>query len=227
MPRIVKEYAVRRDEILDSAQRLIYSRGYEPMAIQDILDELDIAKGTFYHYFESKQELLEAVIERLLAQTETILKPIADDPSLTTREKFHDFFDTLARWKTTQKSFLLELLRVWYTDQNAIVRQKMHAESVRRFAPLLNAIVQQGIAEGVFNLAYAERSGGMMLALSEGMNDDIAQVWLSDTPDAEQYAHTQQIIDAYTQALERVLGAAPGFITLADPATLKQWFADS
>ena len=53
MARIVKEEvrAVKRNEILDAASRFIYTTGYEQMTIQDILDELQISKGAFYHYF--------------------------------------------------------------------------------------------------------------------------------------------------------------------------------
>ncbi len=66
MVRVVKDYTVRRNEILDVAQRLMVTTGYEQMTIQDILDGLGISKGAFYHYFSSKQELLEAIIERML-----------------------------------------------------------------------------------------------------------------------------------------------------------------
>ena len=51
MPRIRKDAAVRRSEILDAAQRLIYIKGYESMTIQDILDEAKISKGGFFHHF--------------------------------------------------------------------------------------------------------------------------------------------------------------------------------
>ena len=73
MARIVKEqaYAVKRNEILDVAQRLVYTKGYEQMTIQDILDGLPISKGAFYHYFDSKQALLEALIERMLKEADT------------------------------------------------------------------------------------------------------------------------------------------------------------
>jgi len=53
-------------EILDVAQRLVNTKGYEQMTIQDLLDELQISKGAFYHYFGSKQALLEAIIERIV-----------------------------------------------------------------------------------------------------------------------------------------------------------------
>ena len=60
-----KEYAAKRNQILDVTQGLIYTKGYEQMAIRDILDELQISKGASYHYFDSKPALLEALTERI------------------------------------------------------------------------------------------------------------------------------------------------------------------
>src|SRR5579864_4129663 len=124
MTRIVKTHAVRRNEILDVAGRLIYTKGYEQMTIQDILDGLQISKGAFYHYFDSKQALLEAIIERMQQEVEQILLPIVQDQELSALEKLDRFFATASSWKTARKDFFLALLRVWYTDDNAIVRQK-------------------------------------------------------------------------------------------------------
>src|ERR1700719_1919309 len=58
-------HGVRREAFLDVAQRLVETKGYEAMSIQDVLDALEVSKGAFYHYFHSKQALLEAVVERL------------------------------------------------------------------------------------------------------------------------------------------------------------------
>src|SRR5436853_6404836 len=120
MARIVKEqeYALRRNAILDVAQRLVVTRGYEQMTIQDILDARQISKGAFYHYFDSKQALLEAIIERQLDQVETILLPIVEAPHLPALEKFGQFFATVGHWKMEQKTFVLALLRVWYEAHN-------------------------------------------------------------------------------------------------------------
>ena len=51
MARPVKEheYRVKRSAILDAARRLVQTKGYEQMAIQDVLDDLQISKGAFYH----------------------------------------------------------------------------------------------------------------------------------------------------------------------------------
>ena len=66
MARTVKPPDVRRNEILDVAQRLFYTKGYRKTSVNDIIDEIDIAKGTFYHHFPSKQALLDALTDRVL-----------------------------------------------------------------------------------------------------------------------------------------------------------------
>ena len=144
MARIVKEHVVRRNEILDVAQRLVYTKGYEQMTIQDMLDDLQISKGAFYHYFDSKQELLEALVERLGEEVVQLLLPIVHDPVLPALDKFRRYLATLNRWKIGQKAFILALLHVWFTDDNAIMRQKLRAAAIRdarveRFPIFINA----------------------------------------------------------------------------------------
>ena len=55
--------------ILDVSQRLFIEKGYDNTTIQDIIDELGgLTKGAIYHHFSSKQDILDAVIERLFAK---------------------------------------------------------------------------------------------------------------------------------------------------------------
>jgi AcrR family transcriptional regulator len=223
MVRIVKEHAVRRDEILDEGQRLVYTKGYEQMTIQDILDDLQIAKGTFYHYFGSKQALLEAIIERMLDEVKQVLIPIVEAADMPALEKLQHFFTALGRWKTTQKAFLLALLRVWFTDDNVLVRQKVHATGGKRFTPLLTQIIQQGIEEGIFKSAHPEYVGQVILSISDGLNETLAELLLSSETDHGKLVGIESAIAAYSDAMERVLGAPSGSLVLADNATLREW----
>src|SRR5574341_1811012 len=99
MARTVKQeaYTAKRNAILDSALRLIYTRGYERMTIQDILNDVGISSGAFYHYFDSKPAVLEGFIERIKEEAEKPLLPILHDPHLSALEKLQGFFDTLDR----------------------------------------------------------------------------------------------------------------------------------
>lgn len=63
--KVSKEYNERRKEIVDAARRLFSTKGYNKCTINDILDAVGIAKGTFYYYFSSKEEVLDAIINRV------------------------------------------------------------------------------------------------------------------------------------------------------------------
>jgi len=230
MARIVKEkeYAARRNEILDVAQRLVYTKGYEQMTIQDILDDRHISKGAFYHYFDSKGAVLEALIERMVVvEVIPLLTPIVQDPDLTALEKLNRYFDTAVRWKTAKKTFMLKLLRVWLADENAIVRQKLFAMSAKQVTPLLTQIIRQGIQEGVFQTSYPDQVCHVIVYILQGLSDTIIELLLSSETKRDA-ARIESGVTAYiaalTDALERVLGAPRGSLNLIDPETLKEWF---
>lgn len=226
MARTIKEqeYAVKRNEILDAAQRFVYTKGYEQMSIQDILDELKISKGAFYHYFDSKQALLEALIERRQREAELLLRPILEDPQLSALEKIQRYFDAAANWKTAQKGFFLGLLHGWYNDNNAIVRHKVYAAGVKWFAPQLTLVVCQGIQEGALTTPYPDQVGEVILSLFQGLGDSLANAILSHEPRQDSFQRAEKTVAAYTDALERVLGAPTGSLPLVDVETLKEWF---
>jgi AcrR family transcriptional regulator len=225
MARIVnkEEYEARRNEILDAAQRFIYTEGYDQMTIQEIVDDLQISKGAFYHYFDSKQALLEALIERLLTQAEQIILPIVQDENLPALEKIQRIFSTISRWKASQKEYLLALLSVWYSDDNAIVRQKMLTATITSIAPLLTLAIRQGLQEGVLTTPYPDQAGQVLLSLFQGLGEILGKLLF--TPESNDLQYIENTITAYTDALERVLGAPHGSIVIMDAITIKEWFA--
>jgi AcrR family transcriptional regulator len=226
MARIIKEeeYTGKRNTILDVAQRLIYTKGYEQMTIQDMLDDLQISKGAFYHYFDSKQAVLEALVERMGAEALQLLVPIVHDPALPAFDKFQRYLATANRWKVGQKAFFLALLRVWFTDDNAVVRQKLRAIGIREIAPLLTEIIRQGVKEGVMTTTYPDQVGEVIASLAQDAGETIGLLLLSFNPKHDDMQRVERSVAAYTEAFERVLGVTAGSLTLVDDQTLKEWF---
>ena len=225
MARIVKEeeYAEKRKAILDVAQRLIYSKGYEQMTIQDMLDDLQISKGAFYHYFDSKQAVLEAVVERMGEEGLQLLVPIVHDPALPALDKFQRYIAVANQWKVGRKAFFLALLRVWLTDDNAIVRQKLRATGIGKLAPLLTTIIRQGIQEGVITATYPDQMGEVLAALTQDAGEAIGALILSFDAERDDMQHVERTVAVYTEAFERVLGVAAGSLSLIDDQTLQEW----
>jgi AcrR family transcriptional regulator len=231
MARTVDETAqqAKQNEILDCAQQLIYSSGYEEMSIQDICTRLGISKGAFYHYFESKPALMEALLNRTSQLAVDLIFPILDDPDLPALEKLEKFYENANNWKSDQKAYMLAIFRAWYKDENAIVRQKLLINFTQRFNAPLTRVFRQGIREGVFHPAFPEMAGEVVYSLMMQMSDSCGHLLLEllDTgPSAEDRIASQMesVVGAYTDAIERVLGAKSGSIHLVDMKMLKKWF---
>jgi AcrR family transcriptional regulator len=219
------EHNAKRNEILDAAQRLVYTKGYERMTVQDILVDLGISSGAFYHYFSSKPAVLEALIERMQQEAEQPLLPLVHDPHLSALEKLQRFFATLDRSRIVQKAFIADLLRVWFADDNAIVRQKVDEAIFERRAPLLNLIVRQGIQEGVFTTLYPDHASEIILSIAQGMERILTGLMLAYVQKPGEPRLIDDIVAAYAaciDAIERVLGAPSGFLVRPDAGAVKQ-----
>lgn len=62
-----------RDQIIETADLLFYQQGFEHTSFADIADAVGISRGNFYYHFKSKDDILEAVIERRLADRQAML----------------------------------------------------------------------------------------------------------------------------------------------------------
>ncbi|MEV0271512.1 TetR/AcrR family transcriptional regulator [Hamadaea sp. NPDC050747] len=230
MARTVDESAkaLRRDEFLDAAQRLLESKGYEQMSVQDVLAAVGASKGAFYHYFDSKQSLLEAVVERLADRTAVVLEPVVGRQEVAALDKLAGFFAALAGWKLQRRDLLAALLNAWYSDDNALLRQKLRAGIAERIAPLVARIIEEGVQQHVFTAAHPEQFGRVVVSLIQDLNDRLAELMLAaQRTGVGEFAQAEHAVVAYTQALERMLAAPPGSITLVDPAKLRPWFQPS
>lgn len=226
MPRTVNEtaHARRRDEFLDVAERLLQTKGYDPMSVQDVLAELGTSKGAFYHYFDSKQALLQAVVDRLADRTAAALAPVAADPDLPALDKLLRLFAALASWKVGQRELLVALLRVWHSDVNAVARQKLRPGIADRIAPLLADIIRAGVVEGVFIATLPDHVGRVVVSLVQDLNDRLADLFLAYEREPGDFRDVEQTVAAYTDALERILGVPSGSVVLVEVATLRRWF---
>jgi AcrR family transcriptional regulator len=231
MARTVKaeEFASKRREILNATQRLVLTKGYEQMSIQDVLNEVKISSGAFHHYFASRGALLEAFIELIKQQSGEPLWHIVQDPKLSAIEKLQGFFNTLDSLRVAHKAEVVSIGRVWYSDDNAIVRQKVDEAVMEMRAPLLTEIVRQGIQEGTFTATYPDQAGEVIMSLLQGMGNTHARLLLSfeqKRDDAFDAARIDRIVathEAYMDAIERILGVPSHTFYRASTEAVKFW----
>src|SRR5260370_21519473 len=170
---------VRRDAFLDVEQRLIQTKGYEAMRIQELVEQLEASKGAFYHYFDSKQALLEAVVVRFADGAMASLAPVLNDPELPALTKLERVFAGIAGLKAEQKDLMLAIIEVWNSDGNAIVREKVRRLSERIMIPLFSAVVKQGIDEGTLHVDSPDDTPQVLVALMLGFQLQATDLFLS------------------------------------------------
>src|SRR5207249_2002053 len=125
-------------------QRLIQVKGYEQTSVQDVLDDLETSKGAFYHYFDSKSALLDRVVERMVEGALASAEPIVAALDVPADAKLRGIFAATAAFKSARKEFLLALIQVWLSDDNALGRERFRRSVVLRLPPVTAAITRQG-----------------------------------------------------------------------------------
>ncbi|MFA1819460.1 TetR/AcrR family transcriptional regulator [Virgibacillus oceani] len=213
------EYQAKRNKILDVAYQFIVTKGFEQMSIQNILDQLHISRGAFFHYFRSKHQLLEALIQRMLDDVEQqVLLIIKNERSAT--NKLQGFFVKVSEVKTAQRQLLLQLLEVWYSDNNVLVRKKTREKKIQRFEPLIRQIIYQGMEENSMTGIETEYTSEVVLCLLLDLSDSFASSLLTRKNDP---LDLENKVFAYTQAIERMLGLPARSLSLMDKETIYRW----
>jgi len=195
--RIVKEPEVRKNEILDAAEKLFAAKGFEKATVMDILNATGIAKGTFYYYFKSKEEVQDAIIRRRIDAGLERAKIIASDPNLSPIHKIIAVIMAEKPQNQSQKEFNPAL----HEPSNSLFHQKVLTDCVKSFSPILSDIVKEGITQGIFNTSFPLES--MEILLTSGLA--IFDAYF-DWSIEEQAA----LMPAFLCAMERILGAKEG-----------------
>ncbi|MFZ1771283.1 MAG: TetR/AcrR family transcriptional regulator, partial [Caldilinea sp.] len=218
-----KEYDERYAEFLAVAQELFYSKGYEQTSVQEIIDKVGVAKGTFYHYFGSKVDLLEALVAHLTTQAATALQPLVTDSSLPAMEKLARFFEQVNTFEVTNRDFLLDTMRVLYQEENVLLRVKVQAQSTALLAPLLAQIIHQGIDEGVFSLEHPDATAEILIGMGQGVSAAFERLIVAGETTVIAVARVKRKVAAYERGVERILGAPAESLCLIDPSVLAIW----
>lgn len=163
-----KEYNEKRNEILDAAEKLFSIKGYEKCSVNNILSEVGIAKGTFYYYFKSKEEVLDSVVSRV---NEIILERaeiIASSLELSPVEKIINVILSM----NVQDEIDHELMEGIHKPENALIHQKSLTQMVKSIIPIFDKITQEGIEKGIFKSQYPTQYMQIFLTSSMTLLDE-------------------------------------------------------
>lgn len=175
MKRIVKSPSVRKAEIIKAARRLFLTTEYEKATLQDVMDDLGIAKGTIYHYFDSKEDLLEAVVLDLIdsrfQEIEAKLKEIKGN-ALQKIQKLVELSNMAKEHP--------ELLDQLHRPMNAGMHIRLLAETLLKLTPVYEQLIRQGCEEGIFYTEHPRECAEFILSAIQFLTDTGIHSWTQE-----------------------------------------------
>ena len=185
----------KKDQILDTSLQLFMKKGFDATSISDILSQLDIARGTLYYHFESKEAIMDAIIERLLNQVLEKIEKLMTNNSLSQAEKFMGFFASI---NLTQLTGDEEIVDYFNQPQNALFHEKSNRLLIKKLSPVLAQIISEGMESGLFDTPYPAETAELILVGITGFVDS------KDSPVEEN--QTNRRMESFLYNAARMLG---------------------
>ena len=196
--KTIKEGEVRRREILVAARELFIRKGYEQTSVNDILKIVDIAKGTFYYYFISKEEVLEEIILDIVEEGARRAEEILRDKSIPLVKRI--IMAIMAQTPEFEGSD--EIKEELHKVENAKLERLYLKAMLKRMPLILEEPVMEGIDQNLFHIEYPLECIESILLLGHMMFDCDIFEW-----DVEEYS---QKIQAFLCNAERIMGTKEG-----------------
>lgn len=191
--RVVKEAEVRKNEILDVAERLFGTKGFDRTSTNDILNEIGIARGTLYYHFKSKEEILDAMIGRIMKRLIEKAETVAAQKDVPVLQRLTMMMLSL---NVSDGSLGQELLKQMHKPQNALMHQKMEKSLLSGINPIITGLIKEGAEQGICQTDYPEEAAEMAFLYTNTVFDDLME---------HSEEEKQRKIAAFIYNLERLL----------------------
>ncbi len=195
--RTVKEAEERKNEILDVAERLFGTKGFDNTSTRDILNEVGIARGTLYYHFKSKEDILDAMIDRMTGRLVEKAAALLAKKEIPVLKRLTMMMTAL----NVNGSLGQEIMEQVHKPQNALMHQKMQERLLAGVNPLVTALIREGIAQGICKTEYPAEVAEMTLLYSNTAFDTLAEHGKEER---------ERKINAFIYNLERLLGMERG-----------------
>ncbi|MEM5947544.1 TetR/AcrR family transcriptional regulator [Spirochaetia bacterium 38H-sp] len=201
-----------KEKIINTATNLFLTKGYDTVSIEEIIRNTGIAKGTFYHHFKSKEELLETIVELMAEESLQQLKQILEDDSLSILEKTKRITNKATQYKLDRLPVIIETLKTWLNPASLTMRKKLEELTYKKTLPFYKEYIIQGQKEGTFDIGRMNPSNAarFIITLSLAITTEVAEYLLGLAKNPEYEQKLIELMDSYQYAYERILGLQEG-----------------
>ena len=187
---IMKKGEKRKKMLLKIAYDMFLTNGYENTSVDEIIEKAQIAKGTYYYYFQSKEQMLEEVIDMMIDnETEMAEQIIKTDISVPQK-----IVGILTSMKPTEEEQPIK--NTLFQEENVLMHHKVRKKLIDTLTPLLSEVIKEGVNEGIFKCDNIPERVKMLLIISDGTFNE--------------GTFSQRDISVFIDMTEKLLGAENG-----------------
>ncbi len=218
---IVKDHDERKTEFLDTAMGLFMQNGYDQTSVNAIIDAVGVSKGAFYHYFKSKEELLDAIAARASAAALSTVDTVVNDAEMDAITKLNEVFARTNSFKAQNRELIIAIAKVFYSDSNVLLRSRLTERSISAFSPIIAAIIRQGMDEGSMHVDHPEETARFVMQIGASVVSEFAKPLTDGRANPEAIEKILTIMNVYTTSIERILGIPEGSLQLVDASMIR------
>ena len=186
----MKKGEKRKQELLKIGYDMFLTRGYENTSVDEIIEKVQIAKGTYYYYFQSKEQMLEEVIDMMIdSETEMAKQVITMDISVPQK-----IVGILASMKPSEEEEPIK--NTLFQQENVLMHYKVRKKLIDIIAPLLSEVIKEGVNEGIFECENIPERVKMLLIISDSTFNE--------------GTFSEKDISVFIDMTEKLLGAESG-----------------
>ena len=183
----MKKGEKRKKMLLKIAYDLFLTKGYENTSVDEIIEKAQIAKGTYYYYFQSKEQMLEEVIDMMIKNEVKMAEQIIRT-DISVPQKI---VGILTSMKPTEEEQPIK--NTLFKEENVLMHHKVRNKLIDTLTPLLSEVIKEGVNEGIFKCDNIPERVKMLLIISDGTFNE--------------GTFTERDISVFIDMTEKLLGA--------------------
>ena len=160
---------VRRRELLQAAVGVFAEKGIASASVDDIVRAAGVAKGTFYLYFATKDDAINAVAGWMVETVAERIQAIAADADRSPVERLLAFGASVRQ--VGGEPHERDLVEVVHRPENRVLHDRIGERALSRLAPAVAEIIASGIERGLFRQQDPERAGTWVMACFGSLHD--------------------------------------------------------
>ncbi len=224
---------IRKKQILETAEKLFSEQGYESTGVQDILNELHLSKGSFYHHFESKEQVLNTICtlraEKAAEKLKETMAKTSSDSAQKTKwnglEKMDRLLSGMIPFQGEGLAFLKMILPVFTLPEGKSIRIGYQAALKRCWLPMVEDALNEMIGEGNGYCFHPSQTAAIALDLINDLWDQIGEnIILTEKRERKKISPglLLNMVEPYRPALENLFSAPYGSLELIHLEELSQ-----